>query len=241
MERFVCRALVLSTVDYGESDRVVSLFTLERGRVTAFAHGARRSRRRFAGALEPFTLLSASLFEGRGELLRLEGAQVLDGFSGLREDLGRASRAAVGCELARDLCREREPHPALFGDLERLLTLLAAGRAGPSHLLHFELLALASAGLMPRLDRCARCGAPPADVFDAGHGGLLCERCAGPQAPRISGAAARALASLQRAEPDGELDARVRAEAQALLSRFIAHHLGHGLKSLSFLREVGVE
>ena len=52
MERFAEEAVVLASVDYGEADRVVTLFTRGRGRLTAFAAGARKSKRRFAGALE---------------------------------------------------------------------------------------------------------------------------------------------------------------------------------------------
>ena len=60
------RAIVLRTVDYGESDRVVTLLTAERGKLAAFARGARASRRRFGGALEPFTLLAVEARERRG-------------------------------------------------------------------------------------------------------------------------------------------------------------------------------
>ena len=66
MERFWERALVLSHLDYGDADRLVTLFTAARGKLTAFAAGARKSRRRFAGALEPFTLIQAKLVERRG-------------------------------------------------------------------------------------------------------------------------------------------------------------------------------
>lgn len=243
MERFRCRAVVLSTLDYGESDKVATLLTDERGRLSAFANGARKSKRRFAGVLEPFTLIDARLVQTRGDLVRLEGAEVLDSFGELRLDIARVARASYAVELLRELCRDHEPHPDLFALLVRLLEALARRGAGAEGLMRFELAALAMAGLMPRLDRCARCGRPPGtdSLFDPEHGGLVCPGCAAGMSARMSPAAARALAALQQEGGWSALPAHLRAEARGLLTRFVSHHLGKRLKTLDFMREVGVE
>ncbi len=243
MDRFSCRALVLSGVDYGDSDRILALLTDERGRLSAFAHGARKSRRRFAGVLEPFTLIRAQLVETRADSCRLEAAEVLDGFGELRVDLARAARAAYGCELTRELSREREPGGELFGLLLAFLEGLSRGGAGPLEMMRFELGALAAGGLMPQLDACARCGepSPQGALFDPEHGGILCPPCAAGLGTRVSAPASRALAALQGSRAVPELPAHVRAEARALLSHFVSHHLGRRLKSLEFMRQVGVE
>lgn len=245
MERFRCTALVLGGVDYGESDRVVTLMTQERGRLAAFARGARKSKRRFAGVLEPFTLLAAQLCETRGDLCRLDGAELLDGFGELREDIGRTARAAYAAELTRELAREREPQPELFALLCGFVAALAREGAGPLQMMRFELSALAAGGLMPRLDACARCGLedPRDALFDPEHGGILCPRCATGMGVRVSAAASGVLSALQRpvAGPEIAPAGHVRAEARSLLSRFVAHHLGRRLKSLEFMKQVGVE
>jgi len=245
MERFRCRALVLHGVDYGDSDRVMTLFTDTRGRLAAFARAARKSRRRFAGALEPFTLLSVQLVETRGDLCRLDAAEVLDGFGELRSDIDRVARASYAAELVRELSREREPHPDLFDLLHGFFTALAREGAGVTRMMRFELAALAAGGLMPRLDACARCGAgdPLEPLFDPEHGGILCGKCGQGQGVRISKQVSQALVALQRSELQGALEpaGHVRAEARQLLSRFIAHHLGKRLKSLEFMKQVGVE
>src|SRR3954469_25355902 len=121
MERFEEDAVVLSTVDYGEADRGVPLFTLGRGKLTAFAAGARKSKRRFAGALEPFTLVRAQLCERRGDTFRLDGVDVETGFYAVRDDLPRIARALYCVELCRELTRDREPHPQLFSLLVEYL------------------------------------------------------------------------------------------------------------------------
>ncbi len=244
-------AIVLGTVDYGEADRVVSLFTRQRGRLAAFARGARASRRRFSGALEPFTLLEAEVRERPGaELLSLQGAAVRRGFGGIRGDLARIACAGYACELARELTRDHEPHPGLFDLLAGYLGRLDAAAPLPEELRAFELGALREAGLTPRLDACARCGAdPPREGrvwLDPGQGGILCRGCAaraGPDAVEIRAATAAALARLQAGGLAGARGAGLAEEAgreaRAGLCAFIEHHLGRRLNSRRFLDEVG--
>jgi DNA repair protein RecO (recombination protein O) len=244
MERFQERALVLSHLDYGDADRLVTLFTATRGKVTAFAAGARKSRRRFAGALEPFTLLQARLAERHGETLRLDGADVEESFFAIRQDLSLIARALYSLELCRELVRDREPHPGLFQLLLDYLDLLNRKAAGPSSLIAFELNALAQAGFMPRFDRCAVCGGPPGPLlrFDPEHGGAVCERCKerAQYAPPLPSQLAALLSALQNGSTVA-LPASTRKRARELLNLFIAHHLGRRLKSVDFMAQVGLD
>jgi DNA repair protein RecO (recombination protein O) len=245
--------VVLRTVDYGESDRVVSLLTAERGKVAAFARGARASRRRFGGALEPFTLLQAEARERSGaDLLSLESVSVVRGFGGIRADLARIACAGYACELARELVRDSEPHPALLSLLVDYLGRLDGGPARPAALRAYELGALQAAGLMPCVSGCARCGAALGAgtggrlAFDPAVGGALCAACEGaasPAAPRLALSTVEALARLQAgglAAAEGEpLSHGAGTEARLALSCFIEHHLGARLASRRFLDEVG--
>jgi DNA repair protein RecO (recombination protein O) len=245
-------AVVLRTTDYGESDRVVSLFTEERGKLSAFARGARASRKRFGGALEPFTLLMASLKERpSGDLYTLENVSVQAGFGAIRGDLTRIACAGYACDLARELTRDAEPHSALFQLLVAYLGQLDAGPARPAALRAYELGALREAGFAPRLDSCARCGAPldPGSAsrfaFDPAQGGALCAACAaaGEGGPSISREGLAALLRLSRAGLAAALQDPLApaagAEAQRVLARFIEHLVGHRLASRKFLDELG--
>ncbi|HXX30555.1 MAG TPA: DNA repair protein RecO [Myxococcaceae bacterium] len=244
MERWTDEALVLGTLDYADADRLVTLFTRTRGRLTAFAAGARKSRRRFAGALEPCTLLRAQLVARRGSTLRLDGVDVVRAFHRLRDDLPRLGRALYAVELCRELVREEEPHPELFDAARTWLAELEEGAAGPTSLLAFELRALALAGLMPRFDACCLCGGEPGPEprFDPGHGGTVCLRCQGraPGAARVPPEHLLALSALQ-AGARTPLPPAVRAAARGLLNAFIAHQLGRPLKGVEFLRQLGVD
>ncbi|MFO0580710.1 MAG: DNA repair protein RecO [Anaeromyxobacter sp.] len=252
-------AIVLRTVDYGESDRVVTLFTRERGKVAAFARGARASKRRFGGGLEPFTLLSAEVRERAGsDMLGLDSVTVQRGFGGIRGDLARIACAGYAAELARELVRDHEPHDDLWTLLAGYLAALDAAPATPGALRAFELGALAAAGLAPRLDACARCGGPlgaegeagpippgRALRFDPAQGGVLCPACGPAAGPGSADLTAPGLEALVRLS-DGGLSAGGAplgpAEARELkdaLTRFVEHHLGRRLKARGFLDEVG--
>lgn len=242
MERFEERAVVLSTVDYGEADRVVTLFTEGRGKISAFAAGARKSRKRFSGALEPFTLLKAKLVERRGDTFRLDGVELLRSFHHLREELPLIARGLYAVELCRELVHEREPYPDLFALLFGYLSALDEKKAGPTSLLAFELSALGQAGFRPRFDRCALCeGDPgPRPRFEPHHGGALCERCNSAFAVEVDPVLLGLLARLQAGERR-PLDEELRRRARELLNLFIEHHVGRRLKSVEFMEQVGVD
>lgn len=252
------RALVLGAVDYGESDRIVTLLTRGGGKLGAFARGARASKKRFAGALAPFTLLSVRLVPRRGELFGLASCEVEQAFLGLRDSLEAISLAGYAAELCRELCRDREPHPELFDGLRAYLGALAGGRLEAEDRLAFELGAIDAAGLSPRLDACVRCGGEVGGrlCFSPGQGGLLCGVCA----PRPAGGAlllaGEAIDLLRRLQPGPARAGRVGEPAagygaasspQALresrraLRAYLRHHLGKELRSLTVLEQLGFD
>ncbi len=253
------RALILRTVAYGESDLVVHLLVEGQGRLAAFARSARKSNKRFGGALEPFSLVEVMLAERpSGDLVSLHESSLLEGYPALREDLGRLAHAGYGAELVHELTRAGEAADALFALLAQFLSRLSAASATSARLRAFELAALAAAGLSPELLRCARCGeeVPRGRArFDPAAGGLCCQRCAAPGALWLSFGARLMLEQLQQgglAAADAPVSADgtgrpadprafelAAAEAAPALAAAIAHHLGRGLKSARFAIEVG--
>jgi DNA repair protein RecO (recombination protein O) len=248
--RFKLSAVVLRTVDYGEADRVVTLLSRERGKLVAFARGARASKRRFGGGLEPFTQVTAELAErgGGDAMARLDSVSVERGFHHVRGDLARIGCAAYAVELAGALVRDHEPHPALHDLLVEYLGRLDAAPARPAELRVYELGALEAAGFQPRLDGCARCGeAAGADglgaAFSPGDGGVLCQRCqAGAVGTtRLCGEAVAALRRFQQDGFDGAgegISPVAGRELREALGRFVEQLLGHRLQARRFLDEV---
>lgn len=244
MDRFVEQAVVLGTVDYGEADRLVTLFTRGRGKLTAFAAGARKSKRRFAGALDPMTALRAQLVARAGTTFRLDSVDLDKTYQAIRSDLGRISRALYAVELCRELVRDEQPHVELFDQLVGYLDLLDANKAGPTSLIAFELSALQHAGFMPRFDVCAICGGGLADPlkFDPDHGGVICSLCQkrAPYGIAVQASLIAGLLAIQRGERK-PMEPQERKRARELLNAFIAAHLGKELKSVDFMAQVGLD
>jgi len=177
-------AVVLRSMRYGEADRILQLYTPDRGRLSAIAKGVRRARSRFGGRLEPFFRLRIELHEGRSELLTVTGAQTVDGYARLRGDAPALDAAARACDAVGRLFETSEPHPGVFNLLCRELALLdeqAAGQRAPlgwRGALAFRLKLLLAAGLAPQLAVCASCGEHEHLVgFSGAAGGVVCAAC----------------------------------------------------------------
>ncbi len=234
----VTDAVVLRRLDYGESDRVVWLLTEARGRLSAFAPGARASRRRFPGGIEPFSFVRARLSPPRrGELWRLVELDLLEPRPSVRQSLECFAQASVACEIATDLSREADPVPELYQTLLRFLRGLDR-TPGPSLFRHL-LEALAASGVAPRLTSCGCCGGPigAQASFDPAEGGVLCDGCAprAASAVRVSGRALGALSSLEDPGTDEPIP-----EARALLWRHLEQQTGRRLASRKLLEELGL-
>ena len=183
-------AVVLRSIRYGEADRILHLFTKERGRVGAIAKGARKSRSRFGARLEPFSHVELVLHEGRGDLATVTGVELVRAHDGLAEDPFVTAVGWIGLEAMLRLFIEHDANPRAFNALVRFLDLLDAGGPpppGPARpepaldplALSFQLKLLWLAGYLPHLASCAGCGGDGALVgFSARAGGAVCDDCA---------------------------------------------------------------
>src|SRR5450631_3151122 len=122
------QAFVLSTSDYGYSDRIASLFTLEQGRMKGFARGAKNSRKRFGAALETFARIEAHVRIKQG-LSGLQQADIQSVYPRIRGDLAKIAYALYACELVDAMTPEGHPLPRLFRLLSVYLERLEASAA----------------------------------------------------------------------------------------------------------------
>jgi DNA repair protein RecO (recombination protein O) len=226
-------AVVLRSMRYGEADRILHLYTPDRGRVSAIAKGVRRARSRFGGRLEPFFRLRIELHEGRSELLTVTGAQTVQGYPRLRGDVRALDGAARACDAVRRLFETSEPHPGVFNLLCRHLALLdqRAGEArgtsvGRAPALAFRLKLLLAAGLTPQLGACATCGEREHLVgFSGAAGGVVCAACDAGSFPLGEEAYAFMTEALGRplTEAPGAPD-RALGEVERAISATLEHH-----------------
>src|SRR5918997_4963242 len=116
-------AVVLRSFRFGEADRVLHLYTLDRGRVGAVAKGIRKTKSRFGARLEPLSHVQLMLHEGRGELHTVTGVDLVRPHRAAREDAYRLSVALVGAEAVLRLFHEQEANARAFEALTRFLDL----------------------------------------------------------------------------------------------------------------------
>jgi DNA repair protein RecO (recombination protein O) len=174
--------VVLKTTPLRESDLLVTLYTEGHGRVAAVARGARKSQRRFAGALQLLVLGKYQLGRRpRGELWGLESAEVAREWNQLASDVFAVAHASYVAELVGALLPAEAPDPHVLDVIVALWESLAEGGPSPAALRAVELELFDLAGHRPALDACAACGAQDlvqGAVFDPSRGGAICRRCA---------------------------------------------------------------
>jgi DNA repair protein RecO (recombination protein O) len=175
---FKTEAVVLRSIRFGEADRILHLYSADRGRVGAIAKGARRPRSRFGGRLEPFFRLSLVLHEGRGELATVTAAATVEGYPALRESAAGLLGAARACDAVLRLLDAADPNPAAYNLLCRYLSVLDAGEGSLGAAVSFRLKLALAAGFAPELASCARCGeADHLSGFSGSAGGVVCSSC----------------------------------------------------------------
>jgi DNA repair protein RecO (recombination protein O) len=229
-------AIVIGSMRYREADRIVTLYTRDRGRLSAVAKGVRRTRSKVGGRLEPFTLVRASLYSGRG-LYTIVGVETVRTFQGVREELFRMEEGAQLLGAVRQLFPQEEGSIPAFNLLVRGVARLAeapdaAAAAGVVLATRLKLLVLL--GYAPEMSRCASCaGQGPMYGFSPSLGGVVCERCATAGAATCFALSAGALTTLcalvdtSLAEVDRlELDQRAAAEVEQVVAQTLAYH-GH--------------
>lgn len=225
-------ALVVRAVPYGEADVVATLFTEALGRVSALARGARRSAKRFGGALDPMHTVRVTVEERAGtELATMREASVVRARVVLMGDLARLEAAGCALRWVRSGSPPRLREPEVWHEIVDLLDRLddRADALGPErHLGATGLRLLGAFGWGLELGACVRCGRPcdparPAYV-DAAAGGLVCRACGG--ASILLDAGVRTRLAQAAAGADDRLLPEDAALARRLVEAALAAHAG---------------
>lgn len=177
---FKTEAVVLRSIRYGEADRVLHLYSLDRGRIGAVAKGVRRTRSRMGGRLEPLSRVRLVLHRGKGDLATVRSVDTIAAYPGLRERRATLERATQACESVLRLFDSAEANHAAYHLLCNQLARLDAApdAATRAQSLAFRLKLLLAAGFAPELASCAACGeADRLAGFSPAAGGVVCAGC----------------------------------------------------------------
>jgi len=250
--------VVLKTTPLRESDLLVVLYTETHGRVAAVARGARKSQRRFAGALQLLVLGRYQLGRrpaGGRELWGLDSGEVEREWTHLASDVFAVAHASYIAELVAALLPAEVPEPHALDLMVALWESLAEGGPSPAALRAVEIELLDIAGHRPALDACAACGATDLEtgaMFDPARGGAICKRCAATSLtagvrPLEPGTLAYVRAVAAAGSPSAaralDTDPRVapadRAAGRDALIAMVQSLVGKPLKSLEYIAKLG--
>jgi len=225
---FKTEAVVLRSIRYGEADRVLHLYSADRGRIGAVAKGVRRVKSRLGGRLEPLARVRLVLHEGRGDLCTVTSVDTVHAHPALREHRASLEHATGACEAVLRLFDSAESNRPAYNLLCHHLALLDSEPAAATRArsLAFRAKLVLAAGFAPELAACATCGeAEGLAGFSPAAGGVVCESCEAGSFHFGEGAHAfmvQALASPLSESPqapDGAL-----AQADRAISETVEHH-----------------
>lgn len=172
-------AIVLRVIPYGERDRILALYTRQRGKLSAIAKGSRNPLTRLAPATQLFT--HGRYFLAQGKTFEVvTQVRILGSFERLRRDIGLMAACAQCCEMLMKSVPDGEPDDRLFDDLLSALRVADRGADCEMVLAAFVARLLMHLGYMPRLKRCVRCGNAVGTGkvhFSMEHGGAVCKAC----------------------------------------------------------------
>ena len=244
-----CEAIILGYTPLGEADLLVTMFTQDQGKVRAVAKGARRSTSRLVGHLEPLTVVKMSMAHGRSMDI-ISQAEVVQGFSELKEDLTAIAKGQYLAELVDGFGAEDSPNPSLYQLMIDTLRVVEGDPASDLPLRFFEFHLLLVSGLMPELYHCVECRVelePDAHRFSPNVGGTLCLDCHPEDAHLrpLSLRALKVLRLLDRSEISEacklSVDDSLASELKSLLSTTVSYWLGKEIRSNSFLERLNSE
>ncbi len=262
---FKSDGVILKTIDYGDSDRIITFYSRDSGKQSAIAKGARRSKRRFVCNIDPLCYSRLTLFyNGKSDLLRIDDASLIDGFVVVKTDIESYASACYIIELAGEMTEEGESNPLVFAIIVGFLRIFdklgevtgskvkeSSGSDDREVLLRFfEVKLLAALGYLPHLDGCVICRdeigqdggtASSRLYFDSDKGGVVCGVCVPGfnSALPVSAGTAKFLSTASKLTMDKLMRLTpgrdFTREGDRVMSSFIRHQIGKELKSRKFM------
>ncbi|MFD1038512.1 DNA repair protein RecO [Virgibacillus byunsanensis] len=169
--------IVIKTQDYGETHKIVTLFTKKLGKISAIARGAKKPKSRMAAVTQPFIYGEFFIYVNTG-LSTIQQGEMINSFRFIREDIIKTAYAAYITELTDKLFDTHAPDAYIYDQLFQTLTWIAEKEDAEIPLMMYELKLFKKGGFAPVVDHCVNCGNKDSPfVFSVSEGGLLCNSC----------------------------------------------------------------
>lgn len=243
MEPVQTKALVIRQQNYGEADRILTLFSKDYGIISAIAKGARKFKSHQAGATQLFCYGLFNLVPGKN-MYTLRGAVCEESFFSVSASIENLALAQYLCDLAYQATGPENPDECVLSLLLNTLYLLSKGEK--SHALIkavYEIKLCACAGFMPNTGCCMRCGETEnLTAFSPSMGGMLCSACSAADAIALSVPTVKALQYLSEAPLASsfgfKLSDNFLCELSKVCEKFVLFNVDNYPKSLDYYKKI---
>ncbi|MEX0616515.1 MAG: DNA repair protein RecO [Candidatus Woykebacteria bacterium] len=224
MHTFSTEGIILKRIDFGEADRLVTVFTKNKGKITSLAKGIRRIESRRSGNVDLLNRVKLFFAQSKG-LPILTEAEAVDTYKNLKKDLGRVGQAYYLIELTDQFFHDQQENFRVYDLLSESLSLLDRGERVESIIRAFELKILSLAGYKPQLFSCPKCRvriSQTENFLSPEAGGVLDKSCANGSA--IVKSISPQIIKLMRFSNDRPLEESLRVSVPgSLMGDFKAH------------------
>lgn len=242
MAQYQVEAIAVAVRDWGDADKIVTLFSREHGKIIAFANGARRPKSPLAGGMQLFTHLEVMLVSGKN-WDSIKQCDVKNTFRQLQEDFNCMAYGAFISELTAELCPERQPEPHIFDLLLTVFHVMTARNPRIAALAYaWQLLSIT--GYSPEFGQCTLCGSTisfPA-YFSFTSGGCVCNQCEHKDLLEINEKSNQFIHCLMTLDWNNpgcfSVNPTILMQTEKLLLGYLLQCLDKPLKSMNFIKQV---
>ncbi|UJF35085.1 DNA repair protein RecO [Paenibacillus hexagrammi] len=239
------QGIVLRSMDYGEGNKIISLFTPELGKVSLMARGAKKVKSRHAAVTQLFTYGDFVFFKAGGQMGTLNHGEIVEAHHKLREDLYMSAYASYLVEMTDRMLGDEEGSAYLFEQLKAGLTAIESEKDMQIVVHLYEMKMFELAGYLPVTDACAACGNHmELTMFSPSLGGCLCARCRfkDNQAIAISEGTLKLLRLFTRMDirrlGSVQVKPETKTELKICMRSYMDFHIGIQWKSRSFIEQM---
>lgn len=235
---------IIKSQDYGETNKIVTIFSKKLGKFTCLARGAKKPKSRMAAVTQPFVYSRFFVYVNSG-LSTVQQGEIIDSFRPIREDIIKTAYAAFIAELTDKLLDSKDPDSYLFQQFFQTMEWVAENEDASIPIMMYELKLFQKGGFAPIVDRCLNCGSKQGPFhFSISNGGYLCQRCKymDPEAIALQDNLAKLLYIFSTVGLERVSSISVKEENKNLLRQILDAYYdrygGYYLKSKKFLKQL---
>ena len=237
--------IIIKRFNYGEADRILTIFSERFGKIKAIAKGVRKTRSHMAGSLEPYMLVDLQLHEGKTFYI-VTSASIISEYQNIHSDIKKTAEAYFVGELIDKFMEENQKSDSVL-ELAKLVFEAIDKNEKNLIILAFELKIIEASGFKPELANCLHCKAKLSsgdNFWDHIEGGVICRLCQQKfhHGEEISDEAIKVLRFIEQNNfsviTKLKLDKETENEVDKILLEYIKSILEKDIKSRKFLNQV---